>query len=143
MLPRTEAHSMLQISGSKVLESTLIECFCLGMGPFSSSFLQHQSANITASIHHWAYETAFIDECGYNGARPYWDCTLDTLENGRHFIESIIFDPVVGFGRNGRDGYVPDSPGQMPINSSRPAGTCTKDGPFANVEAVFGWSYKY
>jgi hypothetical protein len=62
----------------------------------------------------WAYENALINECHYKGAQPYWDWTIDTPENGRHFDQSIIFDPVIGFGGNGRDGTL-----MLPLASNR------------------------
>ncbi|EUC60736.1 tyrosinase tyrosinase: common central domain protein [Rhizoctonia solani AG-3 Rhs1AP] len=48
-------------------------------------------------------------ECGYSGHTPYWDWTKDAMNMTR----SPIFDPVVGFGGNGK--------GQ---------GNCVQDGPY-------------
>jgi tyrosinase len=61
----------------------------------------------------YIYETALIYECGYNGAQPFWDWTLDDPENnGAQFNNSPIFDPVYGFGGNGENGSV--TPGPFP-----------------------------
>jgi tyrosinase len=87
----------------------------------------------------WAYETALIDECDYKGAQPYWDWTLDTPEFGRHFNESPVFDPVLGFGGNSMSGSVPDLPfGSMPNMSDPMVGNCISDGPFAGLTSSLG-----
>jgi tyrosinase len=50
----------------------------------------------------WTYESVLRNECGYTGAQPYWDYTLDTPEKGGRFNSSPIFDPVYGFGGGGK-----------------------------------------
>ncbi|KAF2178296.1 hypothetical protein K469DRAFT_718394 [Zopfia rhizophila CBS 207.26] len=45
------------------------------------------------------YEQALRDSCGYGGAQPYWDWTLDT--NIPTFARSSVFNAVHGFGDNG------------------------------------------
>ncbi|KAF2663798.1 Di-copper centre-containing protein [Microthyrium microscopicum] len=66
------------------------------------------------------YEHALRSECGYTGAQPYWDWTLDTPSMNGSFVNSPIFDPITGFGGNGT---IPDA------NSTF---SCVSDGPFAN-----------
>ncbi|KLU89830.1 hypothetical protein MAPG_08799 [Magnaporthiopsis poae ATCC 64411] len=68
----------------------------------------------------FAHETALRTECGYTGYQPYWQEQLDA---GR-FSKSVVFDPVYGFGGNGRrsDG-------------------CITDGPFANYTNALGPGY--
>jgi len=45
------------------------------------------------------------EECGYDGAQPYWEPPLDVYGTGT--ANSPIFDAVHGFGGNGayREGY--------------------------------------
>jgi len=87
----------------------------------------------------WAYESIRIDECGYTGAQPYWDWTLDTPEFGHHFNESPVFDAVDGFGGNSMNGSVPDQPwGSMPNASDPMVGNCIRDGPFADLRSNLG-----
>jgi len=85
----------------------------------------------------WNYETVLRNECGYTGAQPYWDYTLDTPERGGHFNSSPLFDPLTGFGG---DGKAP--PGK---STSKPAcafgsvcGNCVTDGPFAKYQIYLG-----
>jgi tyrosinase len=76
----------------------------------------------------WRYESALISECGYNGAHPYWDWSLDAELDS--LKTSPVFDPVTGFGGDGVN--VTDSviPG---LN-----GRCVIDGPFAGLSVNFG-----
>ncbi|RPA78685.1 Di-copper centre-containing protein [Ascobolus immersus RN42] len=69
------------------------------------------------------YEKALREECAYNGAQPYWDWSLDALRS--NFTESPIFDPVTGFGTNGR--WDPDEPHLGP---GLTGGGCIYNGPF-------------
>jgi len=48
-------------------------------------------------LHMHAHERALREECGYNGAQPYWDEPLDA----GNFISSSVLDPTTGFGGNG------------------------------------------
>lgn len=75
-----------------------------------------------------------IKECGYKGAQPYWDWSIDTPENGKLFNESVIWDPVVGFGGNGRDGstVTPNT------TISGLSGSCVEHGPFSNLTYNLG-----
>lgn len=75
------------------------------------------------------YETMLRTECGYNGAQPYWDWTLDTPSE--KWAASPVFDPVTGFGGNGP--FVPTDPGD-PFNvPGRTGGGCVTNGPFAGI----------
>jgi tyrosinase len=79
------------------------------------------------------YEKLLRDECGYRGAQPYWDWTIDTPAS--KFVDSPVFDSAYGFGGNGP---------QIPYNSSnnevpgRTGGGCVKDGPFKNMTVHLG-----
>ena len=77
-----------------------------------------------------SYEKALRDECFYPGAQPYWDWTLDSND----FPNSPIFDPLTGFGGNGKNITV--DPTTLPISSPFiPGGTgggCVKTGWFKN-----------
>lgn len=75
------------------------------------------------------YERMLRDECGYKGAQPYWDWTLDTPAD--KWASSPVFDPVTGFGGNGA--FVagdPSNPFEVP---GRTGGGCVQDGPFAGI----------
>jgi tyrosinase len=89
--------------------------------------------------HRWftaLYEKGLRDECGYSGAQPYWDWTLDVTSVCK-FGKSPVFDPVFGFGGNGpwvpSDGANPgmDVPG-------RTGGGCVKNGPFKDMVVNLG-----
>jgi tyrosinase len=89
----------------------------------------------------WAYESALINECNYNGTQPYWDWSADTPEYGSSLEKSPLFDPVYGFGGNGANGSIPDTPGQLP-NPNATVGSCVLDGPFANESYTMGPGYQ-
>jgi tyrosinase len=82
------------------------------------------------------YEDALQKECGYSGAQPFWDWTLDNPENnGAQFSASPIFDPVNGFGGNGFNGSVPIPP--FPgAGFGPPLGSCLDNGPFAKLQVI-------
>ncbi|KAK4683049.1 hypothetical protein QC764_121700 [Podospora pseudoanserina] len=74
------------------------------------------------------YEKMLRNECGYTGAQPYWDWTLDAAD----ITASPVFDPVTGFGGNGP--WVPSDPTSwMPPVPGRTGGGCVVDGPFAGI----------
>ncbi len=85
-----------------------------------------------------------LQDCGYTGAQPYWDWTLDGGDNSK-FAMSPIFDPTTGFGGNGA--YIPGnfsnpapgvsvtSPFDIP---GRTGGGCIPNGPFANWQPNIG-----
>lgn len=81
----------------------------------------------------WSYENVLIEECGYKGAQPYWDWTLDTPEHNTHFNMSPVFDAQYGFGGNGAGGSTPMTFTTMQnatMPNAPPVGTCIDDGPF-------------
>ncbi|KAK5657254.1 hypothetical protein OQA88_3313 [Cercophora sp. LCS_1] len=71
-------------------------------------------------LHMFAHERAIREECGFQGAQPYWDEPRDAGK----FSTSDVLDPIVGFGGNG-------------------VGTrgCIVDGPFANYTNNLGPGY--
>lgn len=75
------------------------------------------------------YEGMLRAECGYGGAQPYWDWTLDAGASGGALAGSPVFDAELGFGGNGPyvGGDAPD-PFAVP---GRTGGGCVADGPFA------------
>lgn len=85
-----------------------------------------------------AHEKALREECGYKGAQPYWDWTLDSGP-GKDIRNSSIFDPVTGFGGNGQAGVPPP-----PVTPSRPhldgetGGGCVTNGPFKSMTLNLG-----
>ncbi|USP81624.1 uncharacterized protein yc1106_08898 [Curvularia clavata] len=77
------------------------------------------------------YENTLRKECGYKGAQPYWDYTLDADPqnlNSTSIYKTEIFDPHTGFGGNGN--RVVPAPGQNPLNINSTGGGCVQDGPF-------------
>lgn len=75
------------------------------------------------------YERMLRHECGYCGAQPYWDWTLDTP--AERWASSPVFDPVTGFGGNGA--YVAGDPADPSAVPGRTGGGCVTDGPFAGI----------
>jgi tyrosinase len=80
-----------------------------------------------------SYEKLLRDECGYRGAQPYWDWTLDTPAFA--FVSSPLFDAVYGFGLNGARIPVNQSNNEVP---GRTGGGCVMDGPFRNMTVHLG-----
>ena len=78
------------------------------------------------------YETMLRDECGYKGAQPYWDWTLDTP--AEKWASSPVFDPETGFGGNGP--FVATEPGDWMDVPGRTGGGCVVDGPFAGINDI-------
>ncbi|KAJ8462778.1 hypothetical protein ONZ45_g17812 [Pleurotus djamor] len=84
------------------------------------------------------YETALREECGYNGAQPYWDWTHDVDETNS-ISTSPVFHPIFGFGGNGVD--IPGYAGPFGNMSDIPGwtgGGCVPDGPFASYNLSIG-----
>ncbi|KAI4611632.1 uncharacterized protein J4E87_010482 [Alternaria ethzedia] len=79
------------------------------------------------------YEKILREECGYSGAQPYWDWTLDTPAS--KFVQSPIFDATYGFGGNGPLVPVNTSNNEVP---GRTGGGCVQDGPFVNMTVHLG-----
>ncbi|KAF9051984.1 tyrosinase [Panaeolus papilionaceus] len=85
------------------------------------------------------YELALREECGYKGAHPYWDWSIDA-DAPLPLIHSPIFDPHTGFGGDGIGGTysVPADPkGESSIFPEAFRG-CVTDGPFANLRLNYG-----
>jgi tyrosinase len=95
------------------------------------TFSMHYTGHFLAWHRYYVatYERMLRDECGYKGAQPYWDWTLDTP--AEKWASSPVFDPETGFGGNGE--FVapnPSNPGEVP---GRTGGGCVKDGAFAGI----------
>ncbi|KAI9170636.1 Tyrosinase P [Paramyrothecium foliicola] len=95
----------------------------------------------------WLYEQDLINTCGYDGAQPYWDMSLDA-GNEDAMAASPVLDPLDGFGGNGA--FISDEealtfPNLLYVVPSRSGGGCVPDGPFAdwNVSLGLGGSLKY
>ncbi|KAF6823577.1 tyrosinase central domain containing protein [Colletotrichum musicola] len=67
------------------------------------------------------YETTLRSECGYQGAQPYWDWTLDSAS----LSAAPVWDAVNGFGGDGA-AWLPNTPRII-------TGRCVEDGPFAGA----------
>lgn len=81
------------------------------------------------------YEQALRSECGYTGAQPYWDWTLDVTPSSK-FTSAPVFDSKYGFGGNGPFIAGNDS---NPLNvPGRTGGGCVQDGPFKNMTVNLG-----
>lgn len=79
------------------------------------------------------YEKLLRDECGYTGAQPYWDWTLDTPAS--KFVKSPLFDSTYGFGGNGPLIPVNETNNEVP---GRTGGGCVSDGAFKNMTVHLG-----
>ncbi|KAK2746484.1 hypothetical protein FQN57_003110 [Myotisia sp. PD_48] len=106
----------------------------------SAPFIHYSGLFLAAHRHllH-LYETALRDECGYEGAQPYWDWTLDYGD----LRKSSIFDgSPYSMGSNGES--IPHGPTEISafgLSFSLPPGTgggCTHSGPFANYTVNLG-----
>ncbi|KAH6653182.1 hypothetical protein BKA67DRAFT_647138 [Truncatella angustata] len=85
------------------------------------------------------YETELRGTCGYTGAQPYWDWTLDA-DSEEGFLASPVFDNMTGFGGNGpyvntTDYETTNVPVKIPYKTG---GGCVEDGPFLNMSVNMG-----
>ncbi|KAF2749693.1 Di-copper centre-containing protein [Sporormia fimetaria CBS 119925] len=87
----------------------------------------------------WLYEQALRTECGYKGAQPYWDWTLDSA----NILASPLFDgSPYSMGSNGE--YFPHGSTHLKafgLELNLPAGTgggCLKAGPFKDLTVNLG-----
>ncbi|KAI2638823.1 hypothetical protein GGS26DRAFT_587595 [Hypomontagnella submonticulosa] len=89
----------------------------------------------------WHFEQVLRDECSYSGSVPYWDWTLDMVDEGS-ILDSLIFDTEEGFGGNGEwveDPSIYPDEWKTDIDiPGRSGGGCITDGPFAGVNASMG-----
>ncbi|UQC87199.1 uncharacterized protein CLUP02_12701 [Colletotrichum lupini] len=82
--------------------------------------------------HRWyvkLHEDLLRSECGFKGTQPYWDWSIDA--DALDTQHSPVFDPVTGFGGDGKR-TSSDVPGFQ---------RCVVDGPFANTNLTLamGW----
>ena len=91
----------------------------------------------------YLYE-AELQACGYHGAHPYWDWTIDAVSPAG-FARSALFDPDTGFGGNGAwiPGNMSDPAPGMDVFSQhdlpdRTGGGCISDGPFRGLVTNLG-----
>ncbi|KAF2259428.1 Di-copper centre-containing protein [Lojkania enalia] len=87
----------------------------------------------------WLYEQALREECGYKGAQPYWDWTLDA----GNLLASPVFDGSdTSMGGNGE--YFPHGHTELQafgLDLQLPPGTgggCLKSGPFSDLIVNMG-----
>ncbi|KAK9481697.1 hypothetical protein V1527DRAFT_486371 [Lipomyces starkeyi] len=83
------------------------------------------------------YESDLRSLCGYEGAQPYWDWTLD-VNTEADFPKSPVFDPVYGFGGNGA--YI-NTTSWTNVSLHIPGktgGGCISTGPFVNMSVNMG-----
>ncbi|RDW63562.1 hypothetical protein BP6252_11107 [Coleophoma cylindrospora] len=87
------------------------------------------------------FEADLKNTCGYKGAVPYWDWSLDSTSVDS-FAQSPIFDATYGFGGNGQ--YLTDAEKALLVDTAAlvipntTGGGCVTTGPFANVNASMG-----
>jgi tyrosinase len=87
-----------------------------------------------------SYESDLRQLCGYTGAQPYWDWTLDA-DTEQAFLDSPLFDPITGFGGNGP--YVNTTNmnntnlGEEKV-PGKTGGGCVPNGPFVNLSVNMG-----
>ncbi|KAF1963475.1 Di-copper centre-containing protein [Byssothecium circinans] len=82
--------------------------------------------------HRWylqLHEDLLRTECGFKGVHPYWDWSIDA--DKKDVPNSPVFDPVTGFGGDGKR-TASNEPGFQ---------RCVVDGPFANTNLTLamGW----
>ncbi|KFY86894.1 hypothetical protein V500_07327 [Pseudogymnoascus sp. VKM F-4518 (FW-2643)] len=82
--------------------------------------------------HRWyvqLHEDLLRTECGFAGTQPYWDWSIDA--DAKDMPNSPVFDPVTGFGGDGK------RTGSYEPGFQR----CVVDGPFANTNLTLamGW----
>ena len=73
------------------------------------------------------YEKALREECGYQGAQPYWNVSND-IASGQNMNLWGIFSNTIGFGGNGP--YDPNPPGPNEFNLTDSDSGCVPAGPF-------------
>jgi tyrosinase len=82
--------------------------------------------------HRWfvqLHEDLLRNECGFTGTQPYWDWSIDA--DAEDMYNSPIFDPVSGFGGDGKR-----------TDSNEPGfQRCVVDGPFANTNLTLGMGW--
>lgn len=79
--------------------------------------------------HRWflkLHEDLLRSECGFTGTQPYWDWSIDG--DAVDTPNSPVFDPVTGFGGNGK----------LTDNPEQGFQRCVVDGPFANTNLTLG-----
>jgi tyrosinase len=101
------------------------------------------------------WENALGDECGWKFGIAYWDWHRDTPEAGSEWLQSPVFDPVSGYGGNGKRVNVSMTPPGMnstafaalakiipgldaPMTMGGLGGGCVLDGPFQNQTLSIG-----
>ncbi|KAH7020701.1 uncharacterized protein B0I36DRAFT_296087 [Microdochium trichocladiopsis] len=94
--------------------------------------------------HRWLlqlWQQDLKNTCGFKGAIPYWDFTLDNTQAG--FPKSPVFDNTYGFGGNGE--FIADisDPVLFPVKTptimpGRTGGGCIDKGPFAGLVGNMG-----
>ncbi|PPQ83625.1 hypothetical protein CVT25_006310 [Psilocybe cyanescens] len=85
------------------------------------------------------YEKALRNECGYEGATPYWDWSQDADSNSS-ILASPVFNAITGFGGNGVPGTYTLPSNNMTAKEIRPSAfqDCIHTGPFANYTLNVG-----
>ncbi|KFZ01651.1 hypothetical protein V501_09890 [Pseudogymnoascus sp. VKM F-4519 (FW-2642)] len=83
------------------------------------------------------YEASLRSECGYTGAQPYWDWSLDSWSEAA-FLESPVFDPATGFGGNGPYINSTDDASVRLHIPGKTGGGCVLNGPFKDMSVNMG-----
>ncbi|KAF3914326.1 Tyrosinase [Arthrobotrys entomopaga] len=85
----------------------------------------------------WTFEMMLRNEVGYTGPFPYWDWHLDTGKGEQAFLNSPIWDPILGFGGNGP--YIQATAEQaLGAVPGRSGGGCVQNGAFQNMKVNLG-----
>lgn len=85
----------------------------------------------------YLWEKALREECGYTGAQPYWDWTIDA-DSDVPIEKWIIYNPDHGFGGNGPFVAAQPVTPSWPLMPGQTGGGCVKDGPFTDVSVNVG-----
>lgn len=128
--------------------------------PFSFANYMNKGVHGTGTFLPWhryalsIWEDALRDECGLKSGLAYWDWHRDTPEAGAEWLKSPLFDPVSGYGGNGK--RTNSSSTEAGVNSTTLAslekiipgldapmtggtgGGCVLDGPFRDQTLSIG-----
>ncbi|KAH8671376.1 hypothetical protein BX600DRAFT_496092 [Xylariales sp. PMI_506] len=86
------------------------------------------------------YESDLRSLCGYTGAQPYWDWSLDAVSETA-FANAPVFDAVNGFGGNGPYINSTDDASVKLHIPGKTGGGCVENGPFKNMSVNMGPGY--
>ena len=85
----------------------------------------------------YLWEKALREECGYTGARPYWDWSIDA-DSDVPIEKWVIYNADHGFGGNGPLVATQPVTASWSLMPGQTGGGCVKGGPFTDVSVNVG-----